>query len=149
MELVFLLGNLLSLALLAAIAWLGYRTLWKALVVVTPAGEQVVDLFADDDPSREFWLVSVDGAGDKKGQRVGTGLTIGSGAGCDLRADGPEVDEQHLKILPYRDWCGIESLSSAGGYTVNGQSMQGHSLLKEDQCLTIGELSIRLVRRPI
>lgn len=148
METVFLLGNLLTLALLGAIVLLAYRALWRALVVVTPAGQQVVELFTDEDPSQEFWLESTDGS-SQASRRIGTGLTIGSSSKCELRAEGPSVAEKHIRLSPYRDWCAIEELESDLSYTVDGQESGGHSLLKEGQCLSIGDLSVRLVRRHI
>ncbi len=148
METVFLSGNLLTLALLGAIVVLAYRALWQALVVVTPAGEQVVELFTDDDPSREFWLEPIDGNAQKS-RRIGTGLTIGSASACELRAEGPSVAAKHIKLSPYRDWCAVEELESELTYVVDDQEMHGHSLLKEGQCLKVGDLSVRLVRRHI
>ncbi len=141
MELVFFAGNLLTLAILATIVALGYRMFWKALVVVTPAGDQVVDLFADDDPSQEFWLHPSDG----KARRVGAGITVGSDAKCDLHAPGEALQ---FKLLPYRDWCAVQAVTAVP-YAIDDLPTEGNSLLKEGQCLTIGDLSIQLTRRPL
>ena len=148
MDTVFLVGNLLTLALLGAIVWSTYRALWQALVVVTPAGEQVVELFIDDDPSQEFWLETIDGDAQNS-LRIGAGLTIGSASKCELQAEGPSVAEQHLELLPYRDWCAVEAIVEHLAYTVDGQERRGNSLLKEGQCLSVGDLSVRLIRRHI
>lgn len=144
MEPVYFIGNLLTLAVLAAIVVLAYRTLWQALIVPTPAGNQVTDLFSDDDPSREFWLEPTDGS--SRGRRVGTGMTIGSDPKADLQIPG---GPRQLQLLPYRDWCALEALDTTLTYAVDDQPVQGNSLLKEGQCLTIGDLSIRLTRRPL
>lgn len=141
MDLAFFIGNLLTLAILATIVALGYRTLWKALIVVTPAGDQVVDLFADDDPSQEFWLQPSDG----KARRVGTSMTIGSHSRSDIHVPG---EKHQLKLVPYRDWCAVESLAPIA-YLIDDRPTEGNALLKEGQCLTIGDLSIQLTRRPI
>lgn len=152
MELVYHIGNLLSLGLLWLIVAFAYRTLWKALIVVTPAGPQTVDLFTDEDPSEEFWLVP---AGESeaplptRGLRVGQGVTLGRAESCDLRSEDSSVSDRHLRIAPHRDWCSIESLGAAAGYRIEGEPVQGHSLLKEGQCLSVGDVSVRLVRRPI
>ena len=109
---------------------------------------QVVELFTDDDPSQEFWLEPIDGNAQKS-RRIGTGLTIGSASACELRAEGPSVAAKHIKLSPYRDWCAVEELESELTYVVEDQEMHGHSLLKEGQCLKVGDLSVRLVRRHI
>ena len=129
--------------------WLGYRALWKALVVVTPVGEQTVELFADEDLTREFWLVPEgEGALPARGVRVGRGVTVGRGQSCELRLEAEAFAEEQLKVLPFRDWCSVEDLASQG-YALDDQPTEGSALLKEGQCLKIGDLSIRLVRRPV
>lgn len=148
METVFFVGNLLTLALLGAIVASAYRTLWQALVVVTPVGEQVIELFLDDDPSQQFWLEFPDESGSSD-RRVGNGLTIGSAKECDLRIEDSSVGGRHLQVLPYRDWCAVELLEAEASYRIEGEEIRGHSLLKEGQCLSIGELSLRLVRRTL
>jgi hypothetical protein len=152
-ELLFVLGNLLCLVLLWLIVGLAYRTLWKALVVVTPAGDHSVDLFSDEDLSREFWLVPDEGTSSSlsptQGLRLGRGVTLGRAPECDLRLEDAQVAERHLRVLPHRDWCSIELLDPAQGYAVDSQPLTGPSLLKEGQCLSVGDVSVRLQRRPI
>lgn len=144
-------GNLLGLALLWLLVALAYRTFWEAMEEPTTLPHPTdTDLFADEDPDEDFWLVPTTGS-DKvtppQGVPVGRGVLIGRGPGCGLRFDDPFISERHLRVSAGRRACLVEDLESANGYTVEGKPAKGDSIVKEGQWFTVGELSVRVERR--
>lgn len=152
MDMLLYTGNLLALAVLWLIVALAYRNFWNA-VSDRPAhlpSPIDTDLFADEDPDEEFWLVPT--AGSEKttpaeGLPIRRGVLVGRGSDCDLRVDDPFVSEQHLRVFGGRRACLVEDLESANGYSVEGKETRGDAILKEGQWFSIGELTVRVERR--
>lgn len=147
MEFLLYIGNLLALALLWFIVVLAYRTFWRSLA----AGPSEGPLFADLDPDEQFWLVPTAGAANvspSDGIPLGQGALLGRGEACHMRIEDPFVSDEHLRVSSSRWACLVEDLDSANGYLVEGRPTRGESVLKEGQWFSVGEVTIRIERRP-
>lgn len=68
-------------------------------------------------------------------------LTIGSGAGCDIIFDNPEVAEENSRIKLADGQVYIEDLDSPQGTTLDGMRFQGRNKLRGGEVISIGPVA--------
>lgn len=96
----------------------------------------------DGDP--EGWLVAVTGGGLEPGMRFDAfgGVSIGRSSEADIRIEDRYASSIHARVIPGPGGFILEDMRSTNGTLLNGQTLEGDSLLEPGDRISIGDTEL-------